>query len=60
MQAVSADFGYFPRACRLGVKILDDWIGTNRGDYGHVQDAPDLGAPAPRYSGCRASSRCHD
>ena len=32
---------------QLGVKILDDWIGTNRGDHGHVQDAPDLGATTP-------------
>ena len=47
MQAVSADLGYFPRARQLGVKILDDWIGADRGDYGHIQDAPDLGAPAP-------------
>jgi hypothetical protein len=29
------------------VKVLDDWIGTNRGDHGHIQDAPDLGTTTP-------------
>src|SRR6202163_4313611 len=47
MQAVSADLGYFPRARQLGVKILDDWIGADRGDYGHIQAARARGAPAP-------------
>jgi hypothetical protein len=56
MQAVSADLGYFPRA-QLGVEILDDWVGADRDDHGHVRDAPDLGAPAPDTA-CRASSRC--
>ena len=40
-------FRVFTACPQLGVKILDDWIGTNRGDHGHVQDAPDLGATAP-------------
>ena len=40
-------FRIFPARTQLGVKILDDWIGANRGDNGHIQDAPDLGAPAP-------------
>jgi hypothetical protein len=48
MHAVRADLGYFPRARKLDVKVLDDWIGTNRGDHGHIQDAPDLGARPPQ------------
>ena len=41
-------FRVFPARTQLGVKVLDDWIGTNRGDHGHIQDAPDLGAQIQR------------
>ena len=40
-------FRVFPARPQLSVKVLDDWIGTNRGDHGHVQDAPDLGPTTP-------------
>jgi len=40
-------FRVFTACTQLGVKVLDDWIGTNRGDHGHIQDAPDLGATTP-------------
>jgi hypothetical protein len=43
MPAVRTDLGYFPRP-QLGVKVLDDRIGTDRGDHSKIQDAPDPGA----------------
>jgi hypothetical protein len=46
MPAVRTDLGYFPRP-QLGVKVLDDRIGTDRGDHSHIQDAPDPGATTP-------------
>jgi hypothetical protein len=40
-------FRIFPARTQLGVEILDNGIGADRGDYGHIQDAPDLRASAP-------------
>jgi hypothetical protein len=52
-------FRVFPARTQVGVKALDDWIGTNRGDHKHIQDAPDLGAPsgATRRARARRGSR---
>ena len=40
-------FRVFPARPQLSVKVLDDRVGTNRGDHGHVENAPDLRASAP-------------
>ena len=36
-----------PHQVLIGVKILDEGIGTNGGDHRHVEDAPNLSASAP-------------
>ena len=33
-------FKIFFRAPAVGEKVPEDWIGTNRGGNGHIQDAP--------------------